>query len=260
MDDNFTFKKDRVMEICDLILQAGLKIKWNTPNGVSIKTLDKELLMAMKASGCKSIGIAIESGDEELRNKVIGKRFSDDNIVRIVKYARELGIFTTAFYIIGMPGETEERFQKTLKQLKELPLNAVSAGFAIPLPGTKLYQDCIDNNWKVLDHDNGKDNVLYKPYIITNDFSEKDLLLREKRFYRTFLRYKFLTIVKDTLSFRNKLLHFPYLMRILSERLGYNTFLNSDHWLRCKNVVKSDSVRSLENSYVIRKTKLIANE
>lgn len=220
MDDNFTFEKDRVMEICGLILQADLKIRWNTPNGISINTLDKELLTAMKASGCKSICIAIESGDEELRNKVIGKRLRDDNITQIAKYARELDIFTTAFYILGMPGETEEKFQKTLKQLKELPFNAVTAAFANPLPGAKLYQDCIDNNWTILNYDKEKDNILYKPYIVTGDFSEEDLLSREKRFYMTFLRYKFFTIINDTLSFRNKLFHLPFLMRILTDRLA----------------------------------------
>lgn len=206
------------MEICERILQTGIKIRWNTPNGISINTLDRELLTVMKASGCRSICIAIESGDQELRNKVIGKHLSDRNIAQVVKDATSLGIFTTAFYIIGMPGENEESFQKTLKQLKELPFNAVAVAFANPLPGTQLYQDCINNNWTILDDEEERDNILYKPYIVTKDFSEKDLLLREKRFYRTFLRAKFLTIIKDALFFRNKLLHFPFLMRILMDR------------------------------------------
>ena len=219
MDDNFTFNKQRVMEICEGILRAGLKIRWNTPNGISIATLDRELLSVMKASGCRSISIAIESGDEELRNKVIGKRLSDAAIFKAAQEASRLGIFINAYYIIGMPGETEEKFQRTLRQVRELPFNAVDFSFANPLPGTKLYQDCIANNWKMLEHDPKNEDTLYRPYIVTADFTENDLALREKRFYRTFYLAKFFTIIKDALLLRNKLLYPRFIMRILSSKI-----------------------------------------
>jgi len=219
MDDNFTFKKDRVLQVCDGIRRAGIKLRWNTPNGVSINTLDREVLTAMKAAGCKSICIAIESGDEELRNNVIGKRLSDQKIREVTKLAADLGLFVTAFYIVGMPGETEEKFEKTLEQLRTLPLNGAAAAFANPLPGTRLLEDCITNGWTVMEYDESKENVLYKPFIITDEFSEADLINREKRFYRTFLRAKFFTLLKDTLLFRNGLLYPPFLMRILKDRL-----------------------------------------
>ena len=221
MDDNFTFNRERITQICSWLIEKNLNIRWNTPNGISIKTLDKNLLRLMKKSGCKSICIAIESGDEELRNRVIGKRLPDNTIEEITRAASETGIFTTAFYIIGMPGETEEKFQNTLRQIQKLPLNGVAAAFANPLPGTKLYDDCLKNNWTILQSDIPADheNVLYKPYILTPDFTEEALLKREKQFYRTFIRSKFLTILKDTLLFRNGLLYPPFLLRILKDRI-----------------------------------------
>lgn len=221
MDDNFTFQKDRVMDLCNMIIDSKMKIRWNTPNGISIRTLDKELLSTMKKAGCKSICVAIESGDEELRNKVIGKKLHDWQIKNALDAAREVGIFTTAFYIMGMPGETAEKFENTLKQVRELPVNGVAAAFANPLPGTKLYDDCIKNNWTILNPDESlrDENILYKPYIITSDFSEEDLLQREKMFYRTFMKYKFFTIIKDTILFRNGLLYPPFLLRILKDRI-----------------------------------------
>jgi hypothetical protein len=100
-----------------------------------------------------------------------------------------------------------------------LPLNGVAAAFANPLPGTKLYQDCIDNGWSLLGRDAVRDNALYEPFIITEDFSEKELTRREKEFYHTFIRNKFFTIVKDTLLMRNLLLYPPFLMRIVKDRL-----------------------------------------
>ena len=173
----------------------------------------------MKAAGCKNICIAIESGDEELRNDVIGKRLSNRKIKEVTNLSARLGIHTTAFYIIGMPGETEERFERTLDQIRTLPLNGVAAAFANPMPGTRLYEQCIKNKWTILQADEEKDNVLYKPYIVTEDFSEKDLILREKRFYKTFIRSKFFTILKDALLLRNGLLRPSFLLRIVKDRL-----------------------------------------
>jgi magnesium-protoporphyrin IX monomethyl ester (oxidative) cyclase len=219
MDDNFTFSKDRVIEICEAIRRSNIRIRWNTPNGISINTLDKEVLSAMKAAGCKGICVAIESGDMELRNKVIGKKLTDQKIETVIKIASEIGLFVTAFYIIGMPGETEEKFEKTLQQLKTLPLNGAAAAFANPLPGTRLYEDCVNNDLTILESDEDDGNILYKPFIVTRDFSESDLMTREKRFYRTFFRAKFFTLMKDTILFRNGLLYPPFLMRILRDRL-----------------------------------------
>jgi len=219
MDDNFTLKRDRVVQICKGIIDLKTNIRWNTPNGISINTLDYELLYLMKESGCKSICIAIESGDEELRNKVIGKRLQDSKIHEIARSAARLNIFVTAFYIIGMPGETREKFEKTLHQISTLPFNGVAAAFANPLPGTKLYQDCLDNKLTLLDFDSKDTNILYKPFIVTKDFSKDELIRREKVFYRTFLKSKFFTILKDALLMRNHLLYPPFLMRIVKDRL-----------------------------------------
>lgn len=219
MDDNFTFKKKRVMEFCEALKKRKIKIRWNTPNGISVTTLDKEVLVAMKEAGCVSICIAIETGDEELRNKVIGKRLSNAKIEEVARIADEIGLFTSAFYIIGMPGETRERFERTLHQIKTIPLNGVAAAFANPLPGTELYEDCFKNDWTILQSDEAQDNVFYKPYIVTKDFSEEELLRREKEFYRTFIKARFFTIIKDAVLMRNGLLYPPFLMRIVKDRL-----------------------------------------
>ncbi|MCG2660975.1 MAG: cobalamin-dependent protein [Kiritimatiellae bacterium] len=219
MDDNFTFDRDRVLDICRGIKASGIRIRWNTPNGIAINTLDRELLTEMKSSGCRGICIAIESGDEELRNVTIGKRLKNDKIDAVVKLAAELKLFVIGFYIIGMPGETREKFDKTLEQITRLPFNGVAAAFANPLPGTRLYQECLDNQWTILPHDELTDNLLYRPYIVTPDFSESELMRREKLFYRTFIRAKLLTLLKDTVCMRNGFFYPPFLMRILQDRL-----------------------------------------
>ena len=61
-DENMTLNKKRMETICDLIVKRGLDIEWYTPNGVRADTLDENLLRKMKASGCKKIRVAPESG------------------------------------------------------------------------------------------------------------------------------------------------------------------------------------------------------
>ena len=74
MDDNFTLKKERVMKICEGLIQRNYGIRWNTPNGISAKGIDVEIAKAMKAAGCASVCIAVETGNETFRKTVLRKK------------------------------------------------------------------------------------------------------------------------------------------------------------------------------------------
>ena len=73
MDDNFTLSKSRLLEICNTINQRGLNIQFETHNGVSINTLDDEVIDAMASAGLTRIALPIESGSDYIRNKIMGK-------------------------------------------------------------------------------------------------------------------------------------------------------------------------------------------
>ena len=62
VDENMTLDPKRMENICDLMVQRGLNVEWFAPNGVRADTLDEGLLRKMKASGCKKIRVAPESG------------------------------------------------------------------------------------------------------------------------------------------------------------------------------------------------------
>ncbi len=74
LDDNITLDRKRMEAICDLIKERKLDIEWCTPNGVRADCLDEELLRKMKASGCKRILIAPESGVQRIVDQVIRKK------------------------------------------------------------------------------------------------------------------------------------------------------------------------------------------
>jgi magnesium-protoporphyrin IX monomethyl ester (oxidative) cyclase len=146
-DDNLTFNRGRAQEIFRGIRERGLKIYWNTPNGVSIVNLDKMLLQEMKESGCFALNLAIESGDEFILRKVMKKPTSLDMVRNVVGWCKELGILTLGYFVVGMPGETKESMQHSLVFAKELMLDVINVFIATPYPGSPLYEECLKKGY-----------------------------------------------------------------------------------------------------------------
>jgi anaerobic magnesium-protoporphyrin IX monomethyl ester cyclase len=219
MDDNFTLNKERVMKICGLMIKNKLKIRWNTPNGIRLDTLDKELIMMMKKSGCVNICVGIESGNEEIRNKVIGKKLSQEIIRKAVRLCQKANLPIIGFFILGLPGETEKTFKDTLEMIKTLPLTMITTSFFTPLPGTPLYETCLKNRyieknyWQKLT----KFNL---PLVETLEFNKKTLRKWEKQIYFEFLKSHFWPFLSSILSGNNDLLKMSHIKRFVEEKFS----------------------------------------
>jgi anaerobic magnesium-protoporphyrin IX monomethyl ester cyclase len=142
-DDNFTADMARAAEICDGIVERKFNITWEAHNGLGVNFLNPALLEKMKASGCVSFTIAVESAtDATLR------RVKKPNYIKlappIVKKAKELGIEVRGFFMIGFPGETLEEVRRTVDYAKNLNLAVSAFALVTPLPGTVLYRECVD--------------------------------------------------------------------------------------------------------------------
>ena len=144
-DDNLTLDVKRFEAICDGIIQSKIKIGWETPNGVRADCLNMVLLNKMKQSGCKSVFVGVESGDQKILDKIICKNLDLNQVVEFAKNAKEIGLKTGAFYIIGFPGETKENMQRTVDfalQLKRDYDVGMHLFMATPSYGTRLYDEC----------------------------------------------------------------------------------------------------------------------
>ena len=73
MDDQLTLNKAHIMDLCNEILKRKIKIIFDTPNGLWINSLREEVIAKMVEAGLVNAKIAIEHGDDYMRNKVIGK-------------------------------------------------------------------------------------------------------------------------------------------------------------------------------------------
>ena len=144
-DDNLTLDINRFEAICDGIVERKIKIGWETPNGVRADCLNLELLKKMKRSGAKSIFVGVESGDQQILDNIICKNLDLKRVVQFAKDAKEIGLKTGAFYIIGFPGETKENMQRTVDFALELKRDydvGMHLFMATPSYGTRLYEDC----------------------------------------------------------------------------------------------------------------------
>jgi magnesium-protoporphyrin IX monomethyl ester (oxidative) cyclase len=192
-DDNLTYDKDRFISICKGIIDRGIEIKWNTPNGVHVGSLDEESIEWAKRSGCDSLNLTVESGDDFIRNKVIRKGLSTDSIYRVARACRETGIKTNAYFVIGMPGETEESINKSKKMLSDLRFNNVSIFVATPMPGTRLYDECIargyiDKDSYEADFINYEAAIFTQPSIETPEFDREKIRLWQHRLYIAYFK------------------------------------------------------------------------
>lgn len=134
-DSTFTVNRKHIMSLCRRMIEEGLNIKWICLSRVD--TVDRELLKLMKKAGCHSIQFGVESGDESILMEM-QKGINREQVIRAFKWCREVKIRTNGFFIIGMPGETEETIRKTINFAKQLDCDVATFSLPMPHPGTKL--------------------------------------------------------------------------------------------------------------------------
>jgi radical SAM superfamily enzyme YgiQ (UPF0313 family) len=136
-DETFTMNKKRVRELCEGIRRERLDIRWYCNTRVHL--VDPELLRAMRAAGCSGISFGVESGNQEILNKV-SKQATVGQAENAIRWAKEAGIKTYCAFILGLPGETRETAMDTIRfALQALP-NGAQFNVLAPYPGTELYE------------------------------------------------------------------------------------------------------------------------
>ena len=139
-DDNLTLRRAHVEDICNLIIRRKIDISWAAPNGVRADTLDRGLLELMKRSGCYMLAFGIESGNQEILDRV-GKQTDLKIVQRAIVEAGRAGIVTQGFFIFGLPGETEETIAESVRFAKSSGLDRAQFLLLDPLPGSRLGEE-----------------------------------------------------------------------------------------------------------------------
>ncbi|MFQ5488386.1 MAG: B12-binding domain-containing radical SAM protein, partial [Gammaproteobacteria bacterium] len=142
--DLFTVNRDQVMGLCERIIQEELPVKWTCNSRVDY--VDQEMLTMMGRAGCWLISWGIESANEEILRRV-RKGYRKEQALDALRWARQAGIKNWGYFIIGLPGETEETIQETIAYSKSLPLDLALFHIAAPHPGTPFFFEVVENGW-----------------------------------------------------------------------------------------------------------------
>lgn len=157
-DDTFTIDRKWVLELCE-----GLRAMPERPGWICmsrVESADTELMRAMADAGCYQVQFGVESASTELM-ATLGKPGSLDTVRQAFANARAAGMETAGFFMIGLPGETEEVRRATVQLALELDPDYASFNLYTPLPGTPIYRQLKgDRDWSRMDGGHAPDPAL----------------------------------------------------------------------------------------------------
>jgi radical SAM superfamily enzyme YgiQ (UPF0313 family) len=179
-DPLFSFKMDRVAEICSLLLDRRIPVKWQCET--AIRYLEEGLLFQMGRAGCVSVSLGVESVDPELQKKYSrGKLKSMEHAIAVVRACRKAGIRTRIFFMLGFPEDTRETIRATADFARRLDPDSVQFTAVTPYPGTKLHDEL-----EAQCEFRFEDLVGYKPVGVCRNLTNEELEYEIKRAFRRF--------------------------------------------------------------------------
>lgn len=230
LDDNMTIQRKRVMEICNMMINSNLNVKWATPNGVAVWTLDKELLLKMKESGYYRLTLGIESAVEETL-KLIGKPVNLQKANQIIKISNKIGLWTYSTFIFGFPDEEMSSIIKTINFAKESWLDFTAFYIATPYPGTKLYNAF--QKYNLLNNEEGQScdsrySSVSRAAYDTQYFTRQELNKLRNEAYREFLKSRLIKFLNPIFFLRhfwpkiNSFEKLKYFLRLILNVIAMN--------------------------------------
>lgn len=172
-DDDFFVSRERVINICRILIKERIKISWICL--ARVDDIDRELCDIMREAGCIRLDIGIESGSDRML-QYFKKGYSVDIIKKQIKIIRNSGIQVSAKFIIGGNYEEDDDFERTLELIKNLPFNFVEASMLRLYPGTPLFADSKTNiRFNIFPYEN----------LLVGHNVKKDLE-KEKKFFKSY--------------------------------------------------------------------------
>lgn len=139
-DELFLASKKRFLEFSPML--KSLNVLWGAQ--ARINHMDDEFLGLIKESGCVGVGYGIESGSQKILNNM-NKNIKVEQIEEIMKKTMELKIPVKVQLIFGYPGEDESTVSETIDLFKRIDHPGRRFNVVTPIPGSKLYDDCISH-------------------------------------------------------------------------------------------------------------------
>ncbi len=185
-DETFNLKPERVFRICDLIRKRRLDLSWVV--SARVDTIDREMIRSLKAAGCRQMRFGVETGVERhLRN--LKKGVTLEQIRRAFRTCQAVGMETYAYFMLGLPGETVEEMEASVRWALELDPDWVNFNILMMKPGTEIYREAVARGthppdfWKACLDDRACESDCY---LLPPDMSAADMNRFIQKAYRRF--------------------------------------------------------------------------
>jgi radical SAM superfamily enzyme YgiQ (UPF0313 family) len=138
-DDTFTIFHKWVKEFCE---KYPKEFDYPFRCNIRVDTVNPKILSMLKNAGCELIRLGIESGNEWLRKNILKRSITNEQIIRVCKFAHKLGLEVQTFNIIGFPFETKSMIEETLEINRLIAPEYIGCSVFYPYPNTELWNLC----------------------------------------------------------------------------------------------------------------------
>lgn len=176
-DDLFTADMRHAEAVCKEIMRRNLRFPWVPRSGLRVDRVSPRLLEVMAEAGCYHIPFGIESGNQHILD-LVKKGITLEQVRDAVSFAKGAGMQTTGYFMIGIPGETRETMEDTLRFATDLELDFVKVGVCVPLPGTPMFDELSREN-RIKTHDWGRYTYSTPPWDLIESSDVTPELLRQ---------------------------------------------------------------------------------
>ena len=112
-----------------------------------VNTMNENKLKILKDMRCVTIAMGIESGNEYIRNNILKRHMSNEEIVKAFHMVKRYGVRVSAYNMIGLPFETRKNIYETIDLNRRCKPDTSSVSFLEPYPNTEIYSTCVNNNF-----------------------------------------------------------------------------------------------------------------
>ena len=186
-DDLLIAKKDWFLPFADEYRKRiGIPYRAN----VRTECINDDIVKALKDSGCTVGFLGLESGNEDIRKKLLKRHHSNEMLVERALMVKRAGIKIFTFNMVGLPFETKENMHETLELNRKVNTDFGICTFFCPFPGTELYSMCKKDGMLQKDYLNNMiNNFNTMPFIFSTEQQKNDCIEAHKKI-NNFLKWQ----------------------------------------------------------------------
>ena len=174
--DNININTQFFKDFCEMFVKNNLNMPWGCE--LRVDSITQEEARLLKQAGCHLVATGIESASPEVLKQNF-KYQNPDEVLQGLKYLKQVEIPVQAYFVLGLPGETEKTFSDTIQYIKQLPFDdndRINYFIATPYPGSRLWIEQEQFRISIFEHDFSKydcEHVIFQTNNLSKDQLEK---------------------------------------------------------------------------------------